>query len=124
MTGHAMLSEEKSVPRKRGRPCHSEIRQNIVELLFFFKSCHGYELYKHYCEVFPDVAMRSIYYHLKKGVKLDEFAVDKVVREKGEFSWGTEAEKIYYSNGPNAAPKGNSLAKEYFERVTLERARH
>ena len=115
-----MQKELEIISRQRGRPCHSEIRQNIVELLFFFKSCHGYELYKHYCEVFPKVTMRSIYYHLKKGVKLNEFVVDKVVKEQGNFSWGTEAEKVYYANGPNAAAKINPRIKEYFERCRPE----
>jgi len=101
----------------RGRPAKSVIRQNITELLFFFKSACGYELYKHYCEVFPEVSMRSIYYHLKKGVKLNEFVVDRVTKEKGDFSWGPEAEKIYYANGPKAAPKIDDRVKVYFDGI-------
>jgi hypothetical protein len=60
--------------------------------------------------------MRSIYYHLRKGVDLNEFKVSKVEKEKGEYSWGPEAEKIYYSLENNAKPVGNEKAKEYFEK--------
>ena len=52
---------------------------------------------------------------LKKGVDLGEFQVNKVEREKGNYSWGGEAEKIYYALGPNAKPTGNDRVKEYVE---------
>ncbi len=100
----------------KGRPVHSEIRQNIVEILFFMKQGYGYKIYKAYREIFPKVTMRSIYYHLKKGKDLGEFKVEKIEKEKGNYSWGPEAEKIYYALGPKAKPTGNDKAKEYFER--------
>ncbi|MBW2976813.1 DUF2513 domain-containing protein [Candidatus Woesearchaeota archaeon] len=100
----------------KGRPVKSEIRQNIVEILFFMKEGYGYDIYKAYIAIFPKVTMRSIYYHLKKGVNLEEFKVSKVEREKGDYSWGGEAEKIYYGLGSNAKPSGNNKVKEYFER--------
>ena len=53
----------------KGRPVKSEIRQNIVEILYFMKQGYGYEIYKAYVKIFPKVTMRSIYYHLKKGNK-------------------------------------------------------
>ena len=102
---------------KKGRPIRSEIRQNVVEILNFIKKSYGYEIYKVYVKIFPKVTMRSIYYHLKKGLQLGEFQVDKVEKEKGDYSWGTEAEKIYYSLGPNAKPAGNDRVREYIERV-------
>ena len=101
----------------KGRPVKSEIRQNIVEILFFVKEGYGYEIYKAYVAIFPKVTMRSIYYHLKKGVALSEFKVSKIEREKGDYSWGGEAEKIYYSLGDAAKPSGNEKAKEYFEKT-------
>ena len=100
----------------RGRPIKSEIRQNIVEILYFMKQGYGYEIYKAYVAIFPKVTMRSIYYHLKKGALLHEFKVSKIEKEKGNYSWGPEAEKIYYSLGGNAKPAGNEKAKAYFDR--------
>ena len=100
---------------KKGRPIRSEIRQNIVEILNFIKKAYGYEIYKVYVSIFPKVTLRSIYYHLKKGLELGEFQVSKIEREKGEYSWGTEAEKIYYSLGSNAKPSGSDRVKEYVD---------
>lgn len=102
----------------RGRPIKSDIRQNMVEILFFMKQGYGYEIYKAYIAIFPKVTMRSIYYHLKKGTALGEFKVDKIEKEKGNYSWGGEAEKIYYVLGDNAKPTGNEKAKEYFDKKT------
>lgn len=99
----------------KGRPVKSEIRQNIVEILFFMKQGYGYEIYKVYVAIFPKVTMRSIYYHLRKGVDLNEFKISKIEKEKGDYSWGGEAEKIYYSLGDNAKPLVNEKVKEYFE---------
>lgn len=99
----------------KGRPIGSEIRQNIIEILFFLKEGYGYNIYKTYVEVFPNVTMRSIYYHLKKGVDLEELKISKVEKEKGDFSWGSEVEKIYYALGPNAKPTGNERIKNYIE---------
>ena len=100
----------------KGRPIKSEIRQNVVEILFFMKQGYGYEIYKAYILIFPKVTMRSIYYHLKKGTALGEFKIERVEKEKGDYSWGGEAEKIYYALGPNAKPLGNEKAKAHFEK--------
>lgn len=100
----------------RGRPVKSQIRQNIIELLFFLKEGYGYDIYRHYKEIFPPVSMRVIYYHLRKGADLGEFKVNKVVKENGDFSWGSEAEKIYYSLGKEAQPTGNERVREIIER--------
>ena len=100
----------------KGRPVKSEIRQNVIEILFFMKQGYGYEIYKVYIVIFPKVTMRSIYYHLKKGVSLNEFKVSKVEKEKGDYSWGPEAEKIYYGLGENAKPTGNDKVKEFFDK--------
>jgi len=100
----------------RGRPIQSKIRQNIVEILYFLKSAYGYNIYKVYIEIFPAVTMRSIYYHLKKGLALKEFKISKVKSEKGNYSWGPEAEKIYYSLDVNARPQIDKKVKKYFEK--------
>jgi len=101
---------------RKGRPVKSEIRQNIIEILYFMKEGYGYEIYKVYIAIFPRVTMRSIYYHLKKGVDIEEFKVSRVEREKGDYSWGGEAEKIYYGLGENAKPIGEAKIKEFFDK--------
>jgi len=103
-------------PMAKGRPVKSEIRQNIVEILYFMKEGYGYGIYKVYVAIFPKVTMRSIYYHLKKGVILNEFKVSKVEKVKGDYSWGPEAEKIYYGLGDAAKPISNEKVKEYFDK--------
>ncbi|MCX8147137.1 MAG: hypothetical protein N3D84_01580, partial [Candidatus Woesearchaeota archaeon] len=52
----------------RGRPAKSQIRQNIIELLYFLGQSSGYDVYKLYIQIYPKVTMRSIYYHLKSGL--------------------------------------------------------
>jgi hypothetical protein len=101
---------------KRGRPVKSVIRQNIVEILYFLGEGYAYDIYKHYVEIFPNVTMRSIYYHLKKGVVTQEFVVKDIKKEKGTYSWGPEAEKIYYALGPMAAPQLLPKVKSYFDK--------
>lgn len=100
----------------RGRPLKSEIRQNIIEILYFMKKGYGYDIFKIYSGLFPKVTMRSIYYHLNKGAETGEFKVHEIKKEKGEYSWGSEAEKIFYVLGKNASPKINSRVREFFEK--------
>jgi DNA-binding transcriptional ArsR family regulator len=100
----------------RGRPVKSQIRQNIVEILNAIKEGYGYDIYKAYVDIFPKVTMRSIYYHLKKGVSIKELEVARVEKEKGNYSWGPEAEKIYYRLGPEAEPKNDKRVKKFFEK--------
>jgi len=100
----------------RGRPVKSQIRQRVVEILYFMKPASGYDVYKVYREIYPKATMRSIYYNLKKGTALGEFIVERIGKEKGDFSWGSEVEKIYYSLGPNASPTMDSKVKEYLEK--------
>jgi len=102
----------------RGRPVRSEIRQNIVEILYFLGSAPGYDIYKIYISVYPKVTMRSIYYHLKKGVELGEFKIDRIEKVKGDYSWGPEAEKTFYSLGDKAEPKIDYRVKEFLESRT------
>jgi len=92
---------------KRGRPVFSQVRQNMIEILSVIGKGYGYDIYKMYKEIYPKVTMRLIYYHLKKGVELGEFAVDAVEKTKGEYSWGSEVEKVFYKLGPNANPVGD-----------------
>jgi hypothetical protein len=98
----------------RGRPVRSAIRQNLVELLYFKGKGYGYDVYKDYTAIFPKVTLRSIYYHLRKGIELGEFEVEGIEKEKGNYSWGETAEKIYYKLGSKAKPTMNEIVKAYF----------
>jgi hypothetical protein len=100
----------------RGRPVKSKIRQNIVEILFFMKKGYGYDVYKSYVDIFAPVTLRSIYYNLRKGEKLKEFVVKEVKKEKGDYSWGAFAEKVYYALGENAKPSMPDRVRKYFEK--------
>ena len=100
----------------RGRPVKSAIRQNIVEILNVKAEMYGYDIFRVYKEIFPSITLRSIYYHLKKGVSTGEFIVKEVRKEKGNFSWGGETEKTYYALGPKAQVKGDSKVKDFFKK--------
>ena len=100
----------------RGRPVKSAIRQNVVEILAVKGEMYGYDIYRVYREIFPSITLRSIYYHLKKGISTGEFVVKEVRKEKGNFSWGGETEKIYYTLGPKAQPKNDQRVKDFFKK--------
>lgn len=102
---------------KKGRPCQSVIRQNILEILYFLGKGYGYQISKVYNRVFAKVSQRSIYYHLRKGVSLGELELNKIEQEEGDFSWGKIAEKRYYSLGKKARPKGELRVKEFLDKV-------
>lgn len=99
---------------KKGRPNKSIVRQNIVNVLFYVGKAYGYKIYKRYIEIFPKVSQRLIYYHLRKGVLIGEFKVEKVERKKGDYSWGQEAERVYYKLGPNAKPRESRRLEKVF----------
>ena len=100
----------------RGRPVKSNIRQNIVEILFFMKEGYGYDVYKIYIKIFPRVTMRSVYYHLNKGVETKEFKIAKVKVEKGDYSWGKTVQKVYYGLGKKAKPKIDKRVENFFKK--------
>ncbi|MBI1969063.1 hypothetical protein HYS48_00075 [Candidatus Woesearchaeota archaeon] len=94
----------------------SEIRQHIVEILHYKGKAYGYDIYRIYKQIYPRVTLRSIYYHLRKGTELGEFKVVGIEKEKGEYSWGPEAEKIYYALGAHAKPAGDARVKAFLEK--------
>lgn len=100
----------------KGRPTYSKIRQSMVEILYFMEKGYGYEIYKIYREIFPPVTMRSIYYHLKKGVSLGEFTVVETKISKGDYSWGETAQKTYYGLGEKAKPTMDVTVKDFLEK--------
>ncbi len=108
---------------KRGRPTGSPVRQNVTEILAQSGELHGYEIAKHYFKLFPKVSTRAIYYSLTKGVKNGHFKVAKVESHKGRFSWGPEAQRVYYALGALAKPTGDAKVKKYFEQANQPEAK-
>ncbi|HIH38071.1 hypothetical protein J4460_04585 [Candidatus Woesearchaeota archaeon] len=98
----------------RGRPTTSQIRENILSILLYKKRAYGYDLIKIYQRLFGKVHPRSIYYHLKKAQALGQVKVIAIEEEKGDYSWGQTAQKIYYSLDQNAKPKPNQMIEEFF----------
>lgn len=98
----------------RGRPLGSNVRQNIINILFFLKEGYGNDIHRIYCEIFPRVSKNTMYYHLRRGAELDIFKVNRIVSEKGDFSWGGISEKTYYSNGSLASPNPDTKVIQYF----------
>ena len=90
-------------------------KQDMIEILFVIGEAYGYKIYKAYRDIFDPVTLRVIYYHLKKGKELGEFEVAGVKKTSGEYSWGPEAERIFYKLGPKAKPTMNPKVKEFFE---------
>ena len=80
-----------------GRKPHSLIRERIAAILEELGNAYGYEVYKEYIKRYDKPTMRVIYYHLNKGVDLGLFTVKDVRVEQGNYSWGKEAKKVYYS---------------------------
>ncbi|MBN1645584.1 hypothetical protein JW868_00930 [Candidatus Woesearchaeota archaeon] len=99
----------------RGRPIGSAIRQNMVEILYFLGRGTGYDIFKVYKQVYPAVTLRVMYYHLKKGVSLKEFKVAEVKQVSGDYSWGSSAEKIYYTLDVMAKPTMDRKVKAYLD---------
>jgi hypothetical protein len=102
--------------RKQGRPIGSKVRQNIVEILYFYKHLHGYDLYKIYKELYKPVTMRLIYYHMKKGLDTGEFRVYKIDKKVGTYSWGGTSENILYELGIKANPMIEPHVKIFWEK--------
>ena len=99
----------------RGRPNASQIRQNVIEILAQTGPLHGYRVAKLYNEIFAPVTQRSIYYHLKKGLKTKEVTINKIVEEKGEYSWGNVVEKTYYDVAEKANIEGSDRVKNFLK---------
>jgi len=106
----------------RGRPVKSEIRQNIIDILHVLKQGYGYEICRIYLQIFPKCTKESIYYHLRKGVTLDEFKIIDVKTEEGQFSWGPVAEKKYYALSDKAQPRISKRVSEHIKHTKSKRA--
>jgi len=102
--------------RGQGRPIGSKVRQNIVEILYFYKYLYGYEIYRIYKELYPPVTLRLIYYHMKKGIDTREFKIYKIDRKQGNYSWGKTSENILYELGESANPMIEPRIRLYREK--------
>ena len=102
----------------RGRPAFSPIRDNLVELLFFVGKGYGYELYKKYIQVFHKTTMRSIYYHLNKGVELGVFKIDKVENIPGDYSWGEGVRRVVFALDEKAEPKKDTRVLKRLKEIS------
>ncbi|HDP73973.1 MAG TPA: hypothetical protein ENN46_03410 [Candidatus Woesearchaeota archaeon] len=102
-----------------GRKPYSEIRENIIRILFVIGKGDGYLISKIYERVFPHVTMRSVYYHLNKGLELGTFNVEEVAEEQGSFSWGSVARKVYYSLSPARVVQLDPALREKIQKAHL-----
>jgi len=62
----------------RGRPTQSDIRQRLIEILFVKGTTYGYKLHKYYQKIYGPCTREVVYYHLRKGVDLGEFALAEI----------------------------------------------
>lgn len=102
-----------------GRPIGSDIRLRMVDILAVLESGYGYEIHKIYCQIFTPCTREVVYYHLRTGVKLGLFSIEKMVSEKGEYSWGKTVEKIYYKLGTAAIPHLNPAIAHAVQKYKL-----
>jgi len=105
----------------KGRPEGSVIRDRIIGIISKLGSSYGYEIYKIYKETFGKTHIRSIYYNLKKAIEKEELIVVNVKRELGNYSWGDEVEKVYFSIGPYAKSSINSDDEKKINSIKREK---
>jgi hypothetical protein len=101
----------------RGRPSKSIVRDRLVEMLFVAGKLTAYDAHKHYLKLFGAVSQRNIYYQLQRGEAQGIFKKE-LVEETGHYTWGTTAQKIYYSLTPLAQPHINKDIRTYFLEVS------
>jgi len=101
----------------RGRPLGSDVRQRIIEIVKHLGKDYGYNIFKVYSKIFPEVSMRLVYYHLNKGVELGVFNSERIQSVQGNYSWGDTAQKVFYSLGENAFSSGDAHVEEFFRKL-------
>ena len=89
----------------RGRPVKSVVRERMEQIVDALGVTYGYEVFKVYTDAFAPIDLRSMYYHLNKGLGLGVFELVGVRSEKGNFTWGDVSVRRYYILGPSAAGK-------------------
>lgn len=95
------------VGKRPGRPVKSKIRDRMQEIVDALGVTYGYEIYKVYQDAFEPIDLRSMYYHLNKGVSLKEFKEIGVEVVKGNFTWGDKGIRKYYVLGENSTERAS-----------------
>ena len=90
-----------------GRPIKSLIRDRMQQIVDALGVSYGYEIFKVYEGAFSPIDLRSMYYHLRKGMDLDVFELVGVKAEKGAYTWGDFSMRRYYVLGPAATENAN-----------------
>ncbi len=106
---------------KRGRPPKSIIRERMREILAVLGTSYGYEIYKVYTAAFSQTTIRSMYYHLNKGVELGEFNLVGVREEKGSYTWGDRTTRRYYNLKKGVEGKLNEDLEEIIKKISLKK---
>ena len=108
---------------KRGRPVKSTIRDRMKEVLAVLGVSYGYEIYKVYRAAFSKITIRSMYYHLNKGVEIGEFDLVEVKEEKGNYTWGDRTTRRYYTLGEKIEVKINDDLLKIVQEMGLRKRR-
>lgn len=91
-----------------GRPVKSLIRERMQQVVDALGASYGYEIFKVYREAFAPISVRSMYYHLNKGISIGEFEAIGEKKEKGIYTWGDLTMRKYYILGPSATEKADN----------------
>jgi len=110
----------KKTQKGRGRPVKSVIRDRMQQIVDALGTAYGYEIYKIYKEVFEPVSVRSMYYHLKRGLALGEFKLAGTKSVQGPFTWGRESTHTYYTLGDSASHVGNKELRDKVKALGFE----
>ncbi|MFO7872169.1 MAG: hypothetical protein R6U26_00830 [Candidatus Undinarchaeales archaeon] len=105
----------------RGRPPNSPVRDRMQMIVDALGVTYGYEIHKAYEEIFEPIELRSMYYHLKKGVELNQFEEVGVEKVKGPFTWGDVSIRKYYILGPEAEKRATAEVQKVIENGDFER---
>ena len=105
---------------KRGRPWRSDVRKKIGRVLAGCGVGHGYKVFKIYRAAYGKTTLRNVYYHLQKGVELDEFLEVGVELKNGNYTWGKNAQRKLYINGPDSEKKSDDRVKNAMKELDIK----
>ena len=100
----------------RGRPSISPVRDKLAEMLFIAGKMTAYDAHKHYIQIFAATSRRNVYYQLQKGETLGIFKKE-AIEERGDYSWGDQVRKIYYSLKSKDDIQVNIAIKKHFDEI-------
>ena len=105
----------------RGRKAGSVARDRMQQVVDALGVSYGYEIFKAYEAAFSPIELRSVYYHLNKGIGLEEFELVGVKAEKGPFTWGDISIRRYYILGPEAKEHASEELRTVVNEAGLKR---